>query len=216
MQYDFWASRWQEGKIGFHLDRPNPTLERHWPELVSGPGSVLVPLCGKSHDLDWLARRGHDVFGVEFVEQAVQCFFEERGILPERREAGPVAIYEQGPMHLICGDFFQLQREHVEPCDWVYDRAAVVALEPSMRRKYLEKLHSMTKEGAGLLLINFVHDIGSGPPFSISDAELVRLLDGLFAAERIEERDVLRHEPRFAERGATHMLEQVWFGRRLP
>lgn len=214
MHHEFWATRWHQGHIGFHLDRPNPSLEKHWSTVAAQAGAVLVPLCGKSHDLDWLAARGHDVFGVEFVEHAVAAFFGERGLEPRRRRVGSADVYEQGPMHLIRADLFDVGADHVPACELVYDRAALVAIEPVKRRKYAEKLHSLTGPGSGLLLINFLHDMESGPPFSIPDSELRQIWDGLFELELLEERDVLRFEPRFAERGATQMLEQVWRGRR--
>src|SRR5262245_668901 len=63
MNQHFWDERWRAGQTGFHLSEVNPNLVRHHERL--GPANprsrVLVPLCGKSIDLAWLAARGHDV-----------------------------------------------------------------------------------------------------------------------------------------------------------
>jgi hypothetical protein len=91
----------------------------------------------------------------------------------------------------------------------------MVAIEPQRRRRYVEQLHALSRPDAGLLLINFVHDVGSGPPHSIEPTELEQHARDLFELELQHERDILDHEPRFAERGATFMREQVWWGRRL-
>lgn len=70
MQADFWQARWQRNEIGFHLSEVNPYLLRHWPTLgLSADSRVLVPLCGKSLDLSWLAGQGHAVLGVELAEK---------------------------------------------------------------------------------------------------------------------------------------------------
>jgi thiopurine S-methyltransferase len=75
---------------------------------------VLVPLCGKSLDLAWLAGQGYRVLGVE-LSRAVEDFFREHGLDAEfcsraLSRFGAVAI------ELWCGDFFALQAEDVADC----------------------------------------------------------------------------------------------------
>ena len=56
MDEAFWQRRWARNEIGFHLNEVNPYLRRHWPSLKLAQGArVLVPLCGKSLDMAWLA-----------------------------------------------------------------------------------------------------------------------------------------------------------------
>jgi thiopurine S-methyltransferase len=58
MHTEFWQSRWQRNDIGFHAREVNPMLVRHWSVVCRDNASrVLVPLCGKSIDLLWLANR---------------------------------------------------------------------------------------------------------------------------------------------------------------
>jgi len=71
-----WESRWQEGRIGFHLPEVNSYLLRYFDKLLTqDTESVFVPLCGKTLDLPWLARRTKKVVGIELVHKAVQDFF---------------------------------------------------------------------------------------------------------------------------------------------
>ena len=66
MEAEFWHERWREQRIGFHLEKVNPTLLRHWPVLNPAPGSrVFVPLCGKTLDIGWLLDQGHKVCGID-------------------------------------------------------------------------------------------------------------------------------------------------------
>ncbi|MGC9460848.1 thiopurine S-methyltransferase, partial [Vibrio genomosp. F10 str. 9ZD137] len=59
---DFWHSKWAANQIGFHLEDVNPLLIQYWPKTQpKRSDSVLVPLCGKSEDLVWLATRHDDV-----------------------------------------------------------------------------------------------------------------------------------------------------------
>ncbi len=42
--------------------------------------SIFLPLCGKSLDIPYLASLGLDVVGVEFVQDAIEQFFNENSI----------------------------------------------------------------------------------------------------------------------------------------
>jgi len=55
----YWNQRWEDGRIGFHQEDINPYLLDFWPERkLSSEAHVLVPLCGKSRDMCWLAEQG--------------------------------------------------------------------------------------------------------------------------------------------------------------
>jgi thiopurine S-methyltransferase len=76
MDKDFWLTKWASNRIGFHLTDVNPLLIEYWPELSpKEEEQVLVPLCGKSEDLVWLASKHQKVIGVELSEIAVRAFF---------------------------------------------------------------------------------------------------------------------------------------------
>ena len=71
METKFWIERWEEGQIGFHQSEVNAHLQNFWPKLDIPEGSqILVPLCGKTHDLLWLLKEGYKVllcgFGVGY------------------------------------------------------------------------------------------------------------------------------------------------------
>ena len=130
MEPTFWRERWARNQIGFHLPQVNPHLQRHWPQLGLAAGAqVLVPLCGKSLDLVWLASHGHPVLGVELSEQAVQAFFSEQGLTPRISQHGVFSVYQADVIEVWCGDFFALDAEAVADCCALYDRAALIALD---------------------------------------------------------------------------------------
>lgn len=220
MDHGFWRSRWEQGSIGFHETSGNAALRREWPAFQAGLAApagrhrprVLVPLCGKTPDLTWLRAQGHSVVGVEFVETAAIAYFEELGVKPERFESGEVVCYQYDDVAIWVGDFFSLGRDRLGTVDAVYDRAALVAIRPERRHQYVEQLARLCQPGAGIFLIAFEHDIGSGPPFSVEDTP--DLFAQHFALERLSQHDILATEPRFRERGASYMLEVVWAGRR--
>jgi thiopurine S-methyltransferase len=218
MEHDFWAERWRKGQLGFHLAEVNRHLVAHAAEMLPGgaPTRVLVPLCGKSRDLGWLRGRGHEVVGVEFIEEAALAFFDESGFEPAASRLGAHPVLKAEGITIVLDDFLTLDVAAVGRFPAIYDRAALVALEADVLPAYLRKLRELATDDARVLLISFDHDLGSGPPFSVPEAELRRLTEGLFTLERIDEVDILPSEPRFRERGATRLREQVYLARPVP
>lgn len=144
MEPAFWQQRWADNQIGFHQAQVNPYLQTYWPQLQLAPGSrVLVPLCGKSLDLAWLAGQGHRVLGVELSRRAVEDFFREHGLEAEVRQQGAFEVWRSGDVQLWCGDFFALRAEDVADCVGLYDRAAVIALPVQMRARYMQLLSGL-------------------------------------------------------------------------
>lgn len=179
METDFWIARWQEGRIGFHEGQPNALLVRFADELKARK-RVLVPLCGKSEDLAFLASRGHEVVGVELVEDAVRAFFAEHGIEPFVEPQGALTAWRAGGLTILAGDFFAATQSDVGDVDALYDRAALVALPEAMRARYVSHLRSLlVPASVGLVVtLDYPPHVRSGPPFSVPETELRSLYAG--------------------------------------
>lgn len=213
MEPKFWQERWARNQIGFHLPEVNPYLQRHWPKLALAEGAkVLVPLCGKSLDLMWLASLGYRVLGVELSEQAVEAFFSEQGLLPRISQRGVFKVYRADLIEVWCGDFFALDAEALADCSALYDRAALIALPPLMRAQYAEHLNALLRPGCQGLLITLDYDQTqkAGPPFAVADEEVRLLLGARWSVQVVEEQDVLGESWRFVQEGVTRLEERVY------
>ena len=175
----FWEDRWAENKIGFHEGAPNSFLVKYH-EVLAGAPRVLVPLCGKAEDLAWLAERGHQVVGVELVEDAVKAFFAEHALEPLVTPRGALTEYEAGAITIYAGDVFAATSDVVGQFDAIYDRAALVELPPDVRPRYAEHVRGLALANARILQICFEYpeDHRQGPPFSVSEYELRHLYPG--------------------------------------
>lgn len=213
MESTFWHDRWARNQIGFHLPEVNPYLQRHWPGLgLVGGARVLVPLCGKSLDLMWLAQQGCQVLGVELSEKAVEEFFQEQGLAAQVSQRGSFKVYQAGTIELWCGDFFELSREDVAGCAALYDRAALIALPPLMRERYAAHFQAIAPQVQSGLLISLDYEqaLKAGPPFAVSDEEVRRLLAGRWLLSVLEQRDILAESSKFAQGGVTRLEERVY------
>lgn len=213
MQADFWHKRWERNQIGFHQDQVNPYLVRYWPELGIAPGSrVLVPLCGKSLDLAWLAGQGLRVLGVELSQRAVEDFFTEQQLQPERFQHGAFDCYRSEGVEIWCGDFFQLSAEDLADCVGLYDRAALIALPPEMRQRYAAQLNALLPQGCRGVLVTMDYDQSKldGPPFAVPDDEARLLFAGRWQVSGEDEQDILGESWKFVQAGVDRLLERVY------
>lgn len=198
MQPEFWHQRWSENQIGFHQSAPTPLLLKHWPALGIAPGAqVFVPLAGKSLDMAWLASQGHRVLGVELSQLAVEQFFEEHGLQADIRQSKYGRHYVANGIELICGDAFGLDEDALHECAAVFDRAALIALPPELRRRYAGELYARLPGGCrGLLItLEYPQQEREGPPFSVPEDEVHALFAPDWTIDLLERRPVPPEHP---------------------
>ena len=203
-----WLERWQEGRIGWHEANGNAGLKKHW--RATGR-TVLVPMCGKSVDLRWIAAQGNRVVGVELSGIAVESFFAEQGLRFNVSEDG-LLRYDaiDADITIYCGDLYDLTTIR---CDAHYDRGALSALPAEQRSAYALHVRTLLTDDAEQLVITLDYDekIAKGPPFSVGDEELLRHWPGLNCVEQRD--DIANAPPKFLDAGLTEFKEKVWRSR---
>ena len=204
-----WFGRWREGRTGWHEADGNEGLHTWWPDAT---GRVLVPLCGKSPDLKWLADRGHEVVGVELSAIAAEAFFAEQGLKYHVEKRGGFDVYSarDDAVEFFCGDYFAFQ---AEPFDALYDRGALVALPESLRSEYVKHTKTLLAPTATRLVITLEYEqrIVDGPPYAVWPDELLDYWDDLV---RVEEKDDIENcPPKFRKAGLTEISEVFWLAK---
>ncbi|NXU90211.1 TPMT methyltransferase, partial [Xiphorhynchus elegans] len=137
-----WLQKWETGNIGFHKEQRHPLLQKHLDVLLNGRSGLRIffPLCGKAVEMKWLADMGHSVVGVEVSEQALKDFFSEHS-LPYYEEpvpeisGGKIFQSTSGNISLYCCSIYDLSSSIVGKFDGVWDRGALVAVNPRDRQR---------------------------------------------------------------------------------
>jgi len=203
-----WIARWQQGRIGWHQADGNPYLQRYWPDLGHN-GTVLVPLCGKSVDLVWLAAQGLTVTGIELSDIAIIAFFAENEIEYTLDQSGELDCYSavSVPIRLYCGNYFDYA---AEPAMALYDRGALATLPAAERPDYIEHTKSLLLPDAFRMIISLEYDqdMANGPPFSVLSEELLQYWPDLRRAD--SHNDIDHCPPKFRAAGITEVIEAVW------
>jgi thiopurine S-methyltransferase len=215
MDSQFWTTAWNQGSTNFHQGNTHDKLLEYFPLLNPERGQrVLVPLCGKSKDLLWLHGLHLHVHGIELHEQAVESFFAENELSPVKKTKDQhFAHYAHKHIVISCGDFFKLNENHAY--DFVYDRAALVALPSPLRKSYVQVIKQSLKKGGKCLLIVYEYDQSklAGPPFSVGDDEIHELYEDQFNIKLMESKPPAKEGPRLSAvdglKQNVYILEKV-------
>jgi thiopurine S-methyltransferase len=212
MELSYWQSRWNKGNIGFHMEGGYPGLQKNWPQLnVSSNAIVMVPLCGKSNDMAWIAGKVEKVVGVEISEKAILDFFNFRDLTPKKEKFASFTIFKASNIELWCGDFFKFPAHKYPKIDLIYDKAALVALPKEMRNRYAKKIIAISNGKTNFLLHHFVYDKNemSGPPFSVSSEEVNSLFGNHFLISILEENELdMKDFEKFKKRGLNSFFHE--------
>ena len=206
MKQDFWLEKWNKNDIGFHKSDTHRFLKTHFNKLsVPENSSILVPLCGKSLDIEWFLKKKLNVIGIELSEKAVIDLFLNLKIVPKISEQTNFKVYSSKGIKIFVGDLFELENKMIPLIKTVYDRASLVALPLEMRLKYYQKISELTNNATQILITFSYHKPNNqNPPFSISEDEIKQNYFQ-YKLELIEEIDV----PGGLK--GVNAKEQVWF-----
>jgi thiopurine S-methyltransferase len=209
----FWLNKWQNNEIGFHLETVHPLLERFWPSLNAPKNArVFVPLCGKTLDMDWLLQQGHQVFGVELSSQAIEAFFKNNQLVAETKKCHAFTLYQAADLSIYNGGFFQLSTLHLGRIDYIYDRAALIAMPNEKRQAYVKQLKHLSHANTQILLISLEHESTQfvGPPFSLSKTDIKALFSPWHVKQIYTNKALLEERSSLKKQGLTTVTHTVY------
>ena len=208
-----WLDRWNENRIGFHEESVNTHLQNYLPGFNLSPGNrIFVPLCGKAHDLAWLADQGFEVLGIELSQIALEDFFAEQRLEYQCTETERFRVYRSQGLTLLQGDFFDLRADDLADCILTYDRASLIAMEAPDRPRYYQHMLSILPLRSNMLLITLEYDQTEmrGPPFSAKETEVRDNYLAEFKISMLERNSIIDERPRWRKVGLTALDEVVY------
>ncbi|XP_064363051.1 thiopurine S-methyltransferase isoform X3 [Dromaius novaehollandiae] len=171
----------------------------------------------------WLADMGHRVVGVEISEKALKEFFTQNG-LPYREEPVPGTVGAKvlqsvsGNISLYCCSIYDLSSAIVGKFDGVWDRGALVAVNPCDRQCYASLMISLMEKSSSYLLVTVLYDPNKhkGPPFYVPESEVKSLFGNQCEIKCLQKANEFTDAHR--EWGLDYFLEvlSVWSYAGLP
>ncbi|XP_047914045.2 thiopurine S-methyltransferase isoform X1 [Anser cygnoides] len=212
-----WLHKWETGAAAFHKEHGHPLLEKYLDVLLSGRSGLRIffPLCGKAVDMKRLADLGHSIVGVDISEQALKEFFADQS-LPYCEEPVPgIAGAKKlkstsGNICLYCCSIYDLSSAIVGKFDGVWDRGALVAVNPCDRQRYASLMISLMEKNSSYLLVTVLYDPNKhkGPPFYVPESEVKSLFGNHCEIKLLEK--VSDFSDRHRQWGLDYFLETLY------
>jgi len=217
MGLNFWLDSWKDNKIPFHQKQINPILKQQINHLNLSKGDiVLVPLCGKSLDMLWLAELGYKVIGVELSEIAVEEFYTESNIIPTIDVYAGYKHYKSESIDIICGDFFNIDLSTIKTINAIYDRAALIALPNKLRESYIKRISEISQKGVKVLLIVIEsQEKNIGPPYQIDVNDITKLYSRDFLVDKIYQKNIENISQHIKKLGYKEIKDVVYLLERI-
>lgn len=159
----YWEAQYKTKATGWDLGEISPPIQTYIDTISNKNSRILIPGCGNSYEAQYLLEQGFtDITVIDIAPTLV-------AVLKEKFKKNP-------NIQIVLGDFF----EHHGKYDLIIEQTFFCALPPTMRQKYVWKMHQLlTDEGilAGLLF-NRIFEIS--PPFGGSKEEYELLFAAAF------------------------------------
>ncbi|MES2747342.1 MAG: SAM-dependent methyltransferase [Bacteroidota bacterium] len=167
---DYWENRYQNNDFGWDAGTITTPLKDYFDQLPNKELKILIPGAGNSYELEYLLNKGFtNTFVLDFAKTPLQNIKNRLGLLSNN--------------HLIESDFF----EHDGQYDLIVEQTFFCALEPQLRKKYVEKMASLLQLGGKIIGLLFQFPLTEvGPPFGGSKEEYISLFQKDFTITVLE------------------------------
>jgi SAM-dependent methyltransferase len=160
---EFWNSRWETGQTGWDLGTVAPAFTAYFSDFSQKNAAILIPGCGSGHEAAFLLSSGFtNITVIDIAPKAVE-------ILNEKFKKNP-------NITSICGDFFQHQGSY----DFLIEQTFFCAIDPSLRKKYVQQTHSLLQPKGKIIAILFDRTFEAGPPYGGTREEYIQLFTPYF------------------------------------
>ena len=168
-----WDQRYRDGQDGWELGGPAPPLAaflRQDPRRPLPPGRVLVPGCGRGHEVALLLELGFAAIGLDISGEALREARRLHG--PDRPELRWLQADLLDPAALAAAGLADGSLQGV------VEHTCFCAIQPTRRPDYLRAVTRLLAPGGWLLALFWCHERPGGPPFGSDPQELERQLLG--------------------------------------
>lgn len=146
---DFWNNQYIAQSTGWDLGQVSPPLKAYIDQITDKNLKILIPGCGNSYEAEYLLEQGFN--NVNLID-----------IAPELVDRLKTKFKSKPQINIILGDFFEHEGEY----DLILEQTFFCALDPILRKNYVQKMADLLKNGGKIagLLFSRVFEI-AGPPF---------------------------------------------------
>ncbi len=167
---NYWEERYSNQETGWDVGKITTPLKEYIDQIEDKSIKILIPGAGNSYEFEYLINNGFEnVYVLDFAQSPLDNIKKR--------------IPNCNTNQLIKSDFF----EHIGNYDLIIEQTFFCALDPSLRKDYVQKMKSLlTPKGkiVGLLFQFPLTEVG--PPFGGSKGEYISLFEYDFEIKTLE------------------------------
>ena len=164
----YWDAQWKSNTIGWDLGVPAPPLVAFMDTIENKEAKILIPGCGNAYEAEYLVSKGFTNITLIDISETASAILNEK-------------FLNQDAVRVLCEDFFELK----DSFDIIIEQTFFCALPPSMRQRYVWKMHSLLNDQGILAGLLFNRQFDVSPPFGGSSEEYEKLFQTAFHIDQL-------------------------------
>ena len=169
LDQDYWDAQYKAKATGWDLGIVSPPIQEFVDSIQGKNSAILIPGGGNSYEAEYLLQQGFT--NITVID-----------IAPTLIEVLQQKFVNHPNIKIILGDFFEHQGQY----DWIIEQTFFCALPPTMRPKYVWKMHQLLAPKGKIVGLLFNRDFEEGPPFGGNKVEYSNLFSGAFTIQKME------------------------------
>lgn len=166
---EYWDAQYKSNTTGWDLGKVAPPIKTFIDTLKNKDIRILIPGCGNSYEAEYLIEQGFT--NITVID-----------IAPTLVENIQKKFVGNSNIQIVQGDFFGHQGNY----DLIIEQTFFCALPPTMRQKYVWKMHQLLAESGKLAGLLFNRTFEVSPPFGGNKEEYLMLFKDAFDIEKMD------------------------------
>ena len=169
LNQEYWDTQYKVKATGWDIGSVSGPIKTIVDALENKNSSILIPGCGNSYEAEYLLKQGFTNVTVIDIAPTLVAAISEK-------------FADNDNIKVVLGDFFELEGKY----DLIIEQTFFCALPPTMRQKYVWKMHQLLAENGKIKGVLFNRDFDISPPFGGNKAEYEQLFTAAFDLVKLE------------------------------
>lgn len=165
----YWDAQYKAKATGWDLGTVSPPIQELIDTIEDKNSAILIPGGGNSYEAEYLLQQGFTNITVIDIAPTLIEILQQKFV-------------NQPHVKIILGDFFEHQGQY----DWIIEQTFFCALPPTMRPKYVWKMHQLLAPKGKIAGLLFNREFEEGPPFGGNKVEYINLFTGAFSILKMD------------------------------
>lgn len=166
---EYWDHRYLANETEWDMHQVSPPLKSYIDKLADKELTILIPGCGNAYEAEYLLEKGFKNVTLIDLSKVVTDRLKEK--------------YKNKSISVVNKNFF----DHSGKYDLILEQTFFCALDPSLRKNYVEKCYELLNKGGKIAGVFFNKSFTKiEPPFVASDEEYGQLFQSNFSFLKFE------------------------------